>query len=60
MQLAEEIKRLSIENRTIPDYLSQKHVPFILKMLSKGVEAKLQCFETIQEGFNKVSIINSR
>jgi len=54
MALAEEIKRLSVENDVITDVLAQEHVPFVLQVLSKAVEAKLESFETIQEGFHKI------
>lgn len=58
MGLADEIKRLSIQNETISDSLAQERVPFILQLLSKAVDSKLETFETIQEGFNKVILIN--
>jgi hypothetical protein len=54
MGLADEIKKLSLQNDNLPDQLSQEHVPFILSVLQKAVESKLECYETIQEGFNKV------
>jgi hypothetical protein len=57
MALADEIKRLSLQNEHLPDQLSQEHVPFILSLLQKAVESKLECYETIQEGFNKVQFV---
>jgi hypothetical protein len=57
MALADEIKRLSMENDSILNNLSQEHVIFILSLLQKTVESKLECYETIQEGFNKIGTV---
>ncbi|KAJ3321049.1 hypothetical protein HDV06_004607 [Boothiomyces sp. JEL0866] len=61
MALADEIKRLSLYNECIPDKLSQENVPFILQLLTKTVEAELETYETISEGFHKIgSVMDSR
>lgn len=54
MKLAEEIKRLSFQNDHIQDIKSQEKVPFILNTITRVVEANLEAFETIQEGFQKI------
>jgi hypothetical protein len=57
MELAEEIKKLSFQNDHIHDIKSQERVAFILNTVSRAVEAKLEAFETIQEGFGKIGAV---
>ncbi|KAI8899013.1 hypothetical protein BC833DRAFT_587437 [Globomyces pollinis-pini] len=58
VELAEEVKLLTHINHTYSDTLSQESVPYILELLSKSVEAELDCIETISEGFHKVLCSN--
>ncbi|KAH6563476.1 hypothetical protein BASA60_010686 [Batrachochytrium salamandrivorans] len=54
VSLADEIKRLSIENETLYDTLSHQDMECILNLISRGVVAELETYDTIMEGFHKI------
>ncbi|EGF82877.1 hypothetical protein BATDEDRAFT_86391 [Batrachochytrium dendrobatidis JAM81] len=54
VSLADEIKRLSIENETLYDTLSHEDMENILNLISRGVVAELETYDTIMEGFHKI------
>ncbi|KAJ3019925.1 hypothetical protein HKX48_001569 [Thoreauomyces humboldtii] len=54
MSLADEIKRLTVENQTIHDSLSHASMSYILESCASGVRAELQTYETVHEGLKKL------
>ena len=54
MAIADEIKRLTVENQTLHDTLSHQNVEYILENCASGVRAELETYETIMEGLKKV------
>ncbi|KAI8915543.1 hypothetical protein EDD86DRAFT_196300 [Gorgonomyces haynaldii] len=56
MGLADEIKRLSLENEHMFDILAQKKVEPILLNLQRAVTAEMETYETILEGMHKIEV----
>ncbi|KNC98954.1 uncharacterized protein SPPG_05913 [Spizellomyces punctatus DAOM BR117] len=54
MSIADEIKRLTVENQTLHDTLSHHNMEFILENCASGVRGELQNYETIYEGLKKL------
>ncbi|KAJ3033310.1 hypothetical protein HDV00_006500, partial [Rhizophlyctis rosea] len=53
MAIADEIKRLTVENQTLHDTLSHQNVEYVLENCASGVRAELETYETIMEGLKK-------
>ncbi|KAJ3250152.1 hypothetical protein HK104_007499, partial [Borealophlyctis nickersoniae] len=54
MAIADEIKRLTVENQTLHDTLSHRSVEYILENCAGGVRAELETYEMIMEGLKKL------
>ncbi|KAJ3153052.1 hypothetical protein HDU86_005350 [Geranomyces michiganensis] len=54
MSIAEEIKRLTVENQTIHDTLAHASMSYILETSAAGVRAELQTYDTVYEGLKKL------
>ncbi|KAJ3057202.1 hypothetical protein HK102_011085, partial [Quaeritorhiza haematococci] len=54
MSLADEIKRLSVENQTIHDTLSHGAMEYILENCAHGVRAELETYDKMMEGLKKL------
>ncbi|KAJ3385586.1 hypothetical protein HDU92_002973 [Lobulomyces angularis] len=54
MDLAKEIKRLSMESQTVQDSLCASSLEFVLKRCSIGVTKELEAYEVIMEGLKKL------
>ncbi|KAJ3047846.1 hypothetical protein HK097_011127, partial [Rhizophlyctis rosea] len=54
MAIADEIKRLTVENQTLHDTLSHQNVEYVLENCASGVRAELETYETIMEGLKKL------
>ena len=54
------MKELNLSNEGMLDTLCQEKVEAILTLLSRGVTAELQTYETIGEGFHKIADTSRR
>jgi hypothetical protein len=59
--LAEKIKKLAVDNENTIDSLTHEHGPVLLGYLSNALEAEIDTYETVLEGFRKIFLhdINS-
>jgi hypothetical protein len=53
--LAEKIKELAVDNENAIDSLTHEHVPVLLGYLSNALVAEIDTYETVLEGFQKLS-----
>lgn len=54
MTLADEIKRLSLENQTMADTLAHYSVEHVLEHCGHAVRSELENFDRVMEGLKKV------
>ncbi len=54
MSLADEVKRLSVENATMVDVLSHGSVEYVIETLAPAIRAELENYDRVMEGLKKL------